>query len=69
MLTEMVLREFLDIIKKQDIALLYFKDKELQCEEYKANEYGLICKQYLDCEVMEIQKEDNCLEIWIRKGE
>ena len=49
-----------------NIALLWFEEEILKCEEYEIRDYDKIDDKLLEMEVMDVNEENDCKEIWIR---
>lgn len=65
----MKLEERLNSIVDDVIAILYFNSKnEIQCKLYEKCQFKTIPKFLIEAEVMEENKETDCLEIWVRSN-
>ena len=64
----MTLEEYLSTqpYEYENIALLWFEEEKLQCQEYGINDYDKIDNKLLKMEFMECNEENDCKEIWIR---
>ena len=64
----MTLEEYLSTqpYEYENIALLWFEEEKLQCQEYGINDYDKIDNKLLKMEFMECNEEKDCQEIWIR---
>ena len=64
----MTLKEYLSTqpYEYENIALLWFEEEKLQCQEYGINDYDKIDNKLLKMEFMECNEENDCKEIWIR---
>ena len=62
----MTLEEYLSTQPYESIALLWFEEEKLQCQEYGINDYDKIDEELLQMEFMECNEENDCKEIWIR---
>ena len=62
----MTLKEYLLEHPYSNIALLWFEEEKLQCQEYGINDYDKIDNKLLKMEFMECNEENDCKEIWIR---
>ena len=62
----MTLKEYLLEHPYSNIALLWFEEEKLQCQEYGINDYDKIDNKLLKMEFMECNDEEDCKEIWIR---
>lgn len=62
----MTLEEYLSTQPYENIALLWFEEEKLQCQEYGINDYDKIDNKLLKMEFMECNEENDCKEIWIR---
>ena len=62
----MTLEEYLSTQPYENIALLWFEEEKLQCQEYGINDHDKIDNKLLKMEFMECNEENDCKEIWIR---
>ena len=62
----MTLKEYLLEHPYSNIDLLWFEEEILKCEEYEIRDYDKIDDKLLEMEVMDVNEENDCKEIWIR---
>ena len=60
----MDLRRYLQTCKN-NIALLYTTDTCIECKEYNVNQFNDIPIEFLNMEIMDINYEEDCTELWV----
>lgn len=60
------LKDYLSQNKCDNICLLWFGERGINSREYNKKDFKNIENDFLSMEVMEVNDEEDCKEIWIR---